>query len=199
MPPPPQRTPAGEILTTMTMEVFRVSSLILNAGDRLAAHLGLTGTRWQILGAIVRAGPPQTVAGIARNLGTNRQNVQRIVNDLHTLGFLTLISNPRHSRAPLVVLTARGTQAYDAAMELQAPWVNQITEGLELNDLEAFQRVLLTLRERLGKSNGKPGEPDSGPLPPRVPANANDLQWGIPCSIAGTQRTDGTVSPPGSI
>ncbi len=162
MPPPPQRTPAGEILTTLTMELFRVGSLILNAGDRLAAHLGLTGTRWQILGAIVRAGPPQSVAGIARNLGTNRQNVQRIVNDLHRLGFLTFKANPRHRRAQLVVLSAKGKQAYEAAMKLQAPWVNQVTDGLDLDDLEAFQRVLLSLRERLADSAGKSDDPESG-------------------------------------
>jgi len=162
MPPPTQRTPAGEILTTLTMELFRVSSLILNAGDRLAAHLGLTGTRWQILGAIVRAGPPQSVAGIARNLGANRQNVQRIVNDLHRLEFLTFKVNPRHRRAQLVVLTAKGKQAYEAAMKLQAPWVNQVTDGLDLDDLEAFQRVLLSLRERLADSAGKSDDPESG-------------------------------------
>jgi DNA-binding MarR family transcriptional regulator len=159
MTPTPSRTPAGEILTTMTMEIFRVSSLILNVGDRLAAHLGLTGARWQILGAIVRAGPPQTVAGLARNLGTNRQNVQRIVNDLHRLKFLTFGDNPRHRRAQLVLLTAKGKRAYGAAMELQAPWVNQVTDGLDLKDLEGFQRVLLALRQRLSMGAGKSGDP----------------------------------------
>jgi len=151
---PPKRTPAGEILTASTMELFRVSGLILNAGDRLAAHLGLTGARWQILGAIVRAGVPETVAGLARNLGANRQNVQRIVNDLHGMEFLTFAPNPRHRRAQLVVLTTRGQQAYAAAMELQAPWVNQVTHGLDPQELEIFQRVLLSLRGRL--ENGTP-------------------------------------------
>ena len=131
------------------MELFRVSGLILNAGDRLAAHLGLTGTRWQILGAIVRAGPPQTVARLARNLGANRQNVQRIVNDLRGMEFLTFATNPRHRRAQLVLLTTQGQQAYEAAMELQAPWVNQITHDLDPQDLEIFQRVLMSLRGRL--------------------------------------------------
>ena len=169
MPPEPQRTPAGEILTNLTMELFRVSSLILNAGDRLAAHLGLTGTRWQILGAIVRAGPPQSVAGIARNLGINRQNVQRIVNDLHKMEFLTFQANPRHRRAQLVVLTAKGKQAYEAAMKLQAPWVNQITHDLDLTDLDAFQRVILSLRERLEHGAGKSDDPESG-----APRTMND-------------------------
>lgn len=156
MPRLPQRTPAGEILTSATMELFRVSGLILTAGDRLAAPLGLTGARWQILGAIVRSSTPQTVAGIARNLGANRQNVQRIVNDLQRLGFLGLEPNPRHRRAWLVVLASRGKQAYEAAMALQAPWANQVTRGLDLKDLEAFHRVLQALRGRLESGAGKP-------------------------------------------
>jgi DNA-binding MarR family transcriptional regulator len=144
-----KRTPAGETLTDLTMDLFRVSSLILLAGDRLAAHLDLTGARWQILGAIVRAGEPQPVAWLARNLGANRQNVQRIVNDLHTLEFLTFEPNPRHRRAQLLVLTDKGRQAYESAMALQAPWVNKLSRGLSLEDLAAFQRVLLTLRRKL--------------------------------------------------
>ncbi len=161
MPPTPKRTPAGEILTTATMELFRVSGLILNAGDRLAAHLGLTGARWQILGAIVRGGAPRTVAEIARNLGANRQNVQRIVNDLERMEFLGFEPNPRHRRAQLVVLAAKGKEAYEAAMGLQAPWVNQVTHGLDLKDLEAFQRVLLALRGKLEDGGGKTHDPES--------------------------------------
>ena len=161
---PLKRSPAGEILTAATMELFRVSGLILNAGDRLAAHLGLTGARWQILGVIVRAAAPQTVAGIARNLGANRQNVQRIVNDLQRMEFLSFETNPRHRSAQLVVLTARGKQAYEAAMALQAPWVNQVTHGLDLKDLEAFQRVLLSLRGRL--ENGIRKSDDQEPETP---------------------------------
>ncbi len=149
MPLPPKRTPAGEILTESTMELFRVSNLILNAGDRLAAHLGLTGARWQILGAIVRGGEPHTVAGLARNLGANRQNVQRIVNDLNRHGFVTFESNPHHRRAQLVVLTELGRNSYVSAMKVQAPWVNKVTDGLPPGDLEAFRRVLLSLRQKL--------------------------------------------------
>jgi DNA-binding MarR family transcriptional regulator len=155
MPASIPRTPAGEILTEVTMDLFRVGSLILNVGDRLTAHLGLTGTRWQILGAIFRSDVALTVAGIARNLGAKRQNVQRIVNDLHELNYLTLETNPRHRRAPLIVLTRQGKQAYAAAMNLQAPWVNQITEGIPLKELETFRRVLLRLREKLRTGNSE--------------------------------------------
>jgi MarR family len=69
------------------------------------APLGLTSARWQILGAIVRAERPQPVAWIARDLGANRQNVQRVINNLHEAGLIDFEPNPHHRRAQLVVLT----------------------------------------------------------------------------------------------
>ena len=145
----PSRTPAGEALTGLILQLFRVNSLIFAAGDRLAAHLGLTGARWQILGAIIRAGDPQSVAWHGRDLGTSRQNVQRIVNDLQGLGFVTFATNPQHRRAQLVMATDKGRKAYKAAMSLQAPWVNKISQGLSVADLKAFERVLLSMRKKL--------------------------------------------------
>ncbi len=144
-----KRTLAGQVLTGLTLDIFRLNNLLLTAGDRLVAGLGLTSARWQIVGAIARAEHPQPVAWLARNLSANRQNVQRIVNDLHDQGLVTFHTNPHHRRAQLVVLTDKGKQAYDAAMSLQAPWVNNVTKGLAPQDLEGFKRVLSSLRQRL--------------------------------------------------
>src|SRR5215467_13285500 len=104
----PRRTPAGEALSNLVLDLLRVNSLLLTAGDRLVAPLGLTSARWQILGAIVAAQHPQPVAWLARNLGANRQNVQRIVNDLEQDGLVAFRANPHHRRAQLVVLTNKG-------------------------------------------------------------------------------------------
>ena len=144
-----KRTPAGEALTQLMLDLFRLSSLALTAGDRLVADLGLTSARWQILGAVMAAERSQPVAWIARDLGANRQNVQRIVNDLHKEGLVTLEPNPHHRRAQLVVLTEKGRQAFDAAMHLQAPWVNGLTEGVSAKDIEVVHRVIAALREKL--------------------------------------------------
>lgn len=143
------RTPAGDILTNMMLDLFRLNSLVLTAGDRLVAPLGLTSARWQILGAIVAAEHPRPVAWLARDLGANRQNVQRIVNDLHGQGLVAFEPNPHHRRAQLVVLTDKGRDAFDAAMELQAPWVNQLAKGLSTNDLQAMHRTIVKMRESL--------------------------------------------------
>ncbi|CCE12056.1 putative transcription regulator protein [Bradyrhizobium sp. STM 3843] len=149
-----KRTPAGDALSGLILDLFRLSGELLTAGDRLVAPLGLTSARWQILGAIVAAERPQPVAWLARDLGANRQNVQRIVNDLHADGLVAFEINPHHRRAQLVVLTDKGRQAFEAAMELQAPWINALAEGLPTKDLEAVGRVMTSLREKLEVADG---------------------------------------------
>lgn len=144
-----KRTPAGDALTDLILILFRVNNLTLTWGDRLVASLGLTSARWQILGAIVAADRPQPVAWLARDLGANRQNVQRIVNDLKKEGLVEFEPNPHHRRAQLVVLTDKGRQTYDAAIRLYNPRANTLSNGLSLKDLETAQRVMSALRKKL--------------------------------------------------
>ena len=144
-----KRTPAGEALTDVMLDLFRLSSLLLTAGDRLVARLRLTSARWQILGAISYAERPQPVAWLARDLGANRQNVQRIVNDLHKEGLVSFEVNPHHRRAQLVMLTEKGRRIFEAAMQLQGPWVNDLSDGLSVKDIETVHRVITALRKKL--------------------------------------------------
>ncbi len=144
-----KRTPAGDALTDLILDLFRLNSRMLAAGDRLVAELGLTSARWQILGAIVAAERPQPVAWLARDLGANRQNVQRIVNDLHEEGLIAFETNPHHRRAQLVVLTDKGRAAFDAAMRLQGPWINSLSDGLLVKDIKTVHQVIAALRRKL--------------------------------------------------
>ena len=127
-----ERSQAGAALTDLILDLFRLNSRIITAGDRLVAGLGLTSARWQVLGTIVAADRSQPVAWLARDMGANRQNVQRIVNDLVREGLVAFQTNPHHRRAQLVVLTDKGKNTFDAAMRLQAPWIDRLSEGLQL-------------------------------------------------------------------
>ncbi|TIS61364.1 MAG: winged helix-turn-helix transcriptional regulator [Mesorhizobium sp.] len=147
-----QRTPAGAALTDLILELFSLSNRVIAAGDRLVAGLGLTSARWQILGTIVAADRPQPVAWLARDMGAHRQNIQRIVNDLEKEGLVAFQPNPHHRRAQLVVLTGKGKQTYDAAMCLQAPWVNELSEGLRVDDIKTTHGVMTALRSKLERN-----------------------------------------------
>jgi DNA-binding MarR family transcriptional regulator len=143
------RTPAGTALTGLILDLFNLNNRVVAAGDRLVAGLGLTSARWQILGTVVAADRPQPVAWLARDLGAHRQNIQRIVNDLAKEGFVAFGPNPHHRRAPLVVLTEKGKRTYEAAMGLQAPWINKLSDGLQLQDIETTHSVMTALRRKL--------------------------------------------------
>src|SRR5262245_4869021 len=141
-----KRTHVGAAFTNLVLDLFRLNSRLLAAGDRLVADLGLTSARWQILGVIVAAERAQPVAWLARDLGAHRQNVQRIVNDLEKEGLVAFEPNPHHRRAQLVVLTDKGKRAFENAMALQAPWANRLSQGLSVSDVETLHRVILALR-----------------------------------------------------
>jgi DNA-binding MarR family transcriptional regulator len=149
-----KQTPGGMALTDVVLELFRLNNRILNAGDRLVSDLGLTSARWQVLGTIVAAERAQPVAWLARDMGGNRQNVQRIVNDLAAEGLVAFQPNPHHRRAQLVVLTDKGKEAFGAAMKVQTPWINRLADGLRVADIETTREVISTLRQRL-EANGE--------------------------------------------
>lgn len=144
-----KRSPAGDALTDLILTLFRVNNLTLTWGDRLVAPLGLTSARWQILGAIVAADRAQPVAWLARDLGANRQNVQRIVNDLAQEGLVTFEPNPHHRRAHLVVLTDKGQKTYDAAIRLYDPRINALVQGLPTEEIKTAGRLMNALRTKL--------------------------------------------------
>jgi len=144
-----KRTRAGAAATELILETFRFNGRLLAAGDRLIARVGLTSARWQVLGSIAMVAQPGPVPHVARTLGLSRQNVQRIVNELVTEGYVRLAENPHHKRAKLVLLTEKGRQAYAAASALQVPWANRLAAGVAPARLRAALEVLRTLRTRL--------------------------------------------------
>ena len=144
-----RRTPAGTALTALIIDLFRFNRRMLTAGDQLVAGLGLTSARWQVLGAIIEADRPQPVAWLARDMAAHRQNVQRIINDLHKEGLVAFEANPHHRRGQLVVLTDKGKRAFEAAMTLQAPWVNRLSDGLSAKDIETVHRVVTAVQKKL--------------------------------------------------
>ena len=82
-------------------------------------------------------------------MGANRQNVQRIINDLQKEGLVAFETNPHPPRAQLVVLTDKGRRTFDAAMRLRVPWINNLSDGLSVEDIETTHRVVTGLRKQI--------------------------------------------------
>ena len=111
--------------------------------------LGLSTARWQILGAMALAGKPLTVAEIARNMGLQRQSVQRTVNILVDTGMVATHENPNHQRARLVSFTKKGRAAYEDTIAIQVDWANKTAADLPESELNSALQSLRFLRGKL--------------------------------------------------
>ncbi|MCY1023372.1 MarR family winged helix-turn-helix transcriptional regulator [Pyxidicoccus sp. MSG2] len=140
-------TAAGELLTELVLEVFRVNGLALEAGDALTESLGLSSARWQVLGVVDHE--PAPVANVARVMGLARQSVQQTADALERDGFIEYRENPHHRRAKLIALTARGREALQKVEARQATWANQLAAGMDAKALRSAAEGLRQVRQRL--------------------------------------------------
>ena len=147
------RTAEAGTLTALILETFRLNGRLLAAGDRLTRPDGQSSARWQVLGAL--AAGPLTVADVARRMGLTRQSVQRTADLLAQGGLLAFTDNPRHRRAKLVTLTARGRSVLAGIDRRQVVWSNRLAAGLPLRDLRTARRVLEAVGRRLDEARGE--------------------------------------------
>ncbi len=145
-------SPSGAALTSLILTIFHLNGRFISAGDQLVKKIGLTGARWQVIGAIVLADTPQPVANLARNMGLSRQAVQRLVNELVKEDFVRFIPNPHHQRAKLVILSDKGQKIYDATIKLQIPWVNQLAKDLDSEKLIKITADLQKIIQSFGQA-----------------------------------------------
>jgi DNA-binding MarR family transcriptional regulator len=139
----------GRLFTDLVLEVFRFNGRLVFVGNRMTRELGLSTARWQTLGAIALAERPLTVAEIARNMGLQRQSVQRTVDMLVNAGLVVTHDNPNHQRARLVLLTKKGRGAYAEAIAIQIGWANRTAASVPEADLRRAVHVLGALRASL--------------------------------------------------
>ena len=94
---PSARTPAGDALTDLVMQVVRLIRDFTAAGEALAKPAGQTLARWLVLEAVQDG--PASVAQIARQMHLARQGVQRLADVLVRDGLAVYEPNPAHRRA----------------------------------------------------------------------------------------------------
>jgi DNA-binding MarR family transcriptional regulator len=138
-----------DALKDLIVEVFQANGQLLAKGDQLSADMGLTGARWQVLGALHLEERALTVAQIARRMGLQRQSVQRLTDILVEQEILAYHPNPEHKRAKLVDFTAKGRQVFEQMDGIQQNWAEAITSDFTANELQQATTLLRRLREKL--------------------------------------------------
>lgn len=144
--------PSSDVLSRFIVETLRLSGALAMSADDMVADIGLSFARWQVVGAIHDAPAPQPVAHIARDMHLSRQGVQRIVNDLHTDGFVAFRPNPHHARAHLVVLTERGAKAFRTAIARQDNWMKSFDQALTDARLADATQTMIAIRRHVEDS-----------------------------------------------
>ncbi|HUB41331.1 MAG TPA: MarR family winged helix-turn-helix transcriptional regulator [Streptosporangiaceae bacterium] len=104
-----------EAFALLVADVFEAAGLLRRYGERIAASAGQTQARWQLM-SVLSAGD-WTVPMAADRLGTSRQAVQRIANDLVGEGFVVFDENPRNRRSPVLRLSDDGRSVLEAISE----------------------------------------------------------------------------------
>jgi DNA-binding MarR family transcriptional regulator len=143
-----ERTPAGDALSRLVIQVFQLNGLLLGAGDAMARPAGQTAARWQLLAAVEDR--PASVAQIARALRLARQSVQRVADLLVADGLAAYEDNPSHRRAKLLRLTPRGQEALATIQADQRLWANELAARVGQRDIERASTVLERLLDTLG-------------------------------------------------
>jgi DNA-binding MarR family transcriptional regulator len=133
----------AESLALLVADVFEAAGALRGHGDKLAAAVGQTQARWQVLSVLSEG--EWTVATAARRLGVTRQNVQRIADLLVADGLASYELNPRHHGSPHVRLTTDGRQALEVITAASLAWRKEAIDGISEEDLTTARRVLRTL------------------------------------------------------
>ena len=143
---------SADLFAQLTLESFRLNAALLNEGDRLATPYGLTSARWQVLGTLILAAQPLTVAETARRMGLARQSVQRVADWLADQKLIKYTANPAHPRWQRAQPTARGRRIYADLEADRLDWAQKVTADLNQTDLytalETLSQITRLLDER---------------------------------------------------
>lgn len=137
------RTEAGDVLTDIVMETFRLYGAFQSAAEVMTKPVGLTAAWWQVLGMVLRE--PLSVSAVAREAGLTRQSVQRIADLLVDKGLAEYLPNPAHRRAKLLSPTEEGYAAIAKLRPVQHEFMNRISEQVPLEDLRTTLETMTRL------------------------------------------------------
>lgn len=145
---PGGRDRASHIFIDLVFEIFRSYGRIMKVGDVMGQPIGLTSSRWQVMGSLKHN--KASVSDIARYMGLQRQSIQRTIDLLRREGLVELIDNPKHRRSKLVALTPSGWKTIGEADNIRDDWIKRSTVGISTSELESAYTFLRRVRKRLG-------------------------------------------------
>lgn len=134
--------------------IFEVNRLLRDAGERISATAGQTHSRRMVLQA---AGDRTTVPDIARQLGLQRQSVQRVADELVQAGLAHYEDNPHHRRSRLLVTTVAGRATLAAIQRAHRDWVAELEAAVGELGWAHLRADLERIVQTVGNQGRPPG------------------------------------------
>ncbi|MEO1128417.1 MAG: MarR family transcriptional regulator, partial [Planctomycetota bacterium] len=126
----------------LVRELFVANNLAMRCGDRLVEDLGLTGSRWQLLGALEAYEEPPSLTELSQDALLSVQNVSRMVAAMEEDGLLERFRKPGGGRSVYVRETERGRQVRDEACERAERFTSAFLRGIDPQHVMQMQGVL---------------------------------------------------------
>ena len=130
-------------------EIFVLNNLMMRTAERFVADLGLTSSRWLLLGAIddhEQTSSAPTVSDLSQNaLLLSVQNVSRMLASVEEEGLVERFNVPGQGRSVFVRLTEAGRERLHRACARGDGFVARLLEGLSGEDIERIRTNLAHL------------------------------------------------------
>jgi DNA-binding MarR family transcriptional regulator len=138
-----ERDQQMDAFALLVADVYDAAGVLRRLGEQTAATAGQTQARWQVLSVI--SDGDWTVPMAADRLGTSRQAVQRIANELVDEGLAAFDENPRNQRSPFLRLSPDGRTRLDAITKRARRQHRALLNNLSGLDLDALRLTLQKL------------------------------------------------------
>lgn len=142
----------------LARELFVLHNQMMRIGDRLVADLGITASRWLLLGALGACGSDErhpipeegvTITELSQNALLSVQNVSRMVAAMEADGLLERTTVPGRGRSTFVRLTDQGRALHEALEQKAERFGTELMGGVSIEQAKVCARVLLRMSENL--------------------------------------------------
>ncbi len=126
----------------LVRELFVMHNMMMRCGDRLVADLGLTSSRWILLGAVTDYEEAPTLTSLSSDALLSVQNVSRMVAAMESDGLLERFSKPGAGRSVFVGASERGKMICETACERGEEFTRQFLHGFSEDEIRTMQGFL---------------------------------------------------------
>lgn len=126
-----------------------MNNLMMKIADRYVADLGLTGSRWLLLGALEAYEQPPSLSELSSDILLSVQNVSRMVASMEHDGLVQRFSKPGGGRSVYVRLTDLGERTREQACDRGKHFSDAVLAGLADHEVALAERLIHRLIDNL--------------------------------------------------